>query len=70
MKKPKLCPRCKKVVLDPREAMNALSRRDNETYICSQCGTEEAMFDFLIHTTKEKEKAWLAKGGSNADQKS
>jgi predicted RNA-binding Zn-ribbon protein involved in translation (DUF1610 family) len=26
--------------------MNALSRRDNATYICSDCGLQEAMSDF------------------------
>ena len=40
------CPRCKKNRLNPRMVMNALSRRDNETFICSLCGTEEAMEDF------------------------
>lgn len=41
---PVVCPRC-------GGAMNgypALSRRDNKTEICSDCGTEEAMFDFAM----------------------
>ena len=25
----------------------AISRRDNKTYICSNCGTREALFDFI-----------------------
>lgn len=29
--------------LDTDEAMNALSREDNETMICTQCGTKEAL---------------------------
>ena len=41
------CPRCKVRDLHPDEVMNALSRKDNETYICSQCGTEEALEEFI-----------------------
>lgn len=44
---PKICPRCKKNELDPVLAMNALSRLDNETYICSGCGSEEAFDAYL-----------------------
>lgn len=36
------CPRCKK----PIEGYPAVSRVDNETDICSPCGTKEAMWDF------------------------
>ena len=25
----------------------SISRRDNKTYICSNCGTREALFDFI-----------------------
>ncbi len=42
----KKCPRCKKLKLKEEQAMNALSRRDNKTYICSDCGTDEAMIDY------------------------
>lgn len=38
-----LCPRCKTIPLDPVQVMNSLSRVDNDTYICSPCGTAEAM---------------------------
>jgi len=37
------CPRCKK---DYKE-YPALSRVDNKTNICSKCGTEEAIFNFV-----------------------
>ena len=37
------CPRCKK---DYPE-YPALSRKDNKTNICSSCGTEEALFNFM-----------------------
>ena len=60
-----ICPRCKKRKLYDKEIMNKLSRRDNKTYICSDCGTEEAFFDSLNRkrgfTAEEikKERAWL-----------
>lgn len=39
------CPRCGGPMQSPT-ARNALSRVDNETYVCSSCGTNEAMFQF------------------------
>lgn len=41
----KKCPRCEQNTLDPIEVKNALSRRDNKTYICSDCGIDEAVED-------------------------
>jgi len=39
----KLCPKCKKIItLYP-----ALSRRDNKTFICSDCGAQEALEDWF-----------------------
>lgn len=38
------CPRCGKTVT----CYPALSRRDNETYICDECGEAEARFDYVI----------------------
>jgi len=43
---PLKCPRCKQMKLHPEQVLNALSRRDNKTYICSPCGTDEAMVDY------------------------
>lgn len=43
------CPRCGGGVPSDRdrgEYPGALSRVDNKTYICSQCGTDEAMFNW------------------------
>lgn len=38
------CPRCNYLTLrTDRPALNALSRKDNETYVCSDCGTDEAL---------------------------
>ena len=39
------CPRCRELKLNPVQVHNALSRRDNKTYICSDCGLHEAMID-------------------------
>lgn len=36
------CPRCKWNLL---KRHNAISRRDNKTAICSECGTQEALED-------------------------
>ena len=36
------CPRCKQKTTD----YPALSRKDNKTEICSQCGTDEAMIQW------------------------
>ncbi len=49
------CPRCGEPKIDEREVMNALSRRDNKTYICSDCGTEEALVDIGAM----KERVWV-----------
>ena len=45
--KTKICSRCKENELDSIEVRNALSRRDNKTYICSDCGVDEAMLDYF-----------------------
>lgn len=50
----KECPRCKRMTLDPIEARNALSRRDNKTYICSDCGKQEALEDMLAYSLQKK----------------
>lgn len=39
------CPTCNGPMHEEL-VMNALSRRDNATYICSDCGLAEAMQDF------------------------
>ena len=42
---PWTCPRCGKISAD----YPALSRTDNKTDICSQCGLDEAMSDWAKH---------------------
>ena len=65
-----ICPRCKKRTY---YKYPALSRRDNKTEICSECGNAEAMFDIMkynahiqeVYTKEElqkiidREQAWL-----------
>lgn len=41
-----LCPRCMKNLLQ-LNGLDAVSRTDNRTLICSPCGTAEGMEDFL-----------------------
>ena len=53
MNKPTICPKCNKPYTEPP----ALSRRDNETYICSACGTEEALEDAMNIGLMSKEDA-------------
>ncbi len=54
-----ICPRCLEDTMKEPKVRNALSRRDNNTYICSNCGTEEALIDDGIvlktKTVMEKE---------------
>jgi predicted RNA-binding Zn-ribbon protein involved in translation (DUF1610 family) len=38
------CPSCGKVAV-----LDALSRRDNDTMICSDCGTKEALEDMFAN---------------------
>jgi len=49
MQKPKRCPICKGWIPNndtPGAYPGALSRRDNKTEICSECGQMEAFEDF------------------------
>ena len=44
----KICPMCKSNFLkDPLVRYCSLSRKDNKTYICNDCGNNEAMSDYL-----------------------
>lgn len=44
------CPKCKKKVT----CHPGTSRRDNKTSICSDCCTDEAIFDWQVAMTKQK----------------
>ncbi|MBA7493259.1 hypothetical protein ES702_03816 [subsurface metagenome] len=56
------CPGCKKFKLNPTKTMNALSRKNDKIYVCSDCGTLEG-FDSLkviieeIEDKKKRKKA-------------
>ena len=45
------CPHCKEEVND----FPAISRRDNKTEICSDCGTKEALNDYFKSNKEEHE---------------
>ena len=41
------CPRCGRDAMKPRLHTNALSRHADGIFICDECGTSEAMLDFM-----------------------
>lgn len=47
----KICPKCEREY----DGYPALSRRDNKTEICPNCGVQEAIEDFLKHEQKRTE---------------
>ena len=47
----KKCPFCGR----PYFGIGAISRRDNKTEICSECGTGEAMYDWFSYLKKKEE---------------
>ena len=51
-RKERVCPVCGKTYT----YYPAISRRDNKTEICPQCGTAEALEDFFNNTYKEEQK--------------
>ena len=55
------CPRCGENTLRiDRPAMNALSRTDNLTYVCSRCGTEEGLQAMAAGMALHSKDAWRA----------
>jgi len=56
----KTCPRCGEPGMNEDPALNALSRRDNKTYICSPCGNAEAIYDLHLALVRENESRWLS----------
>lgn len=48
----KICPKCGKTF----KGVGALSRRDNKTEICSECGRKEAINDYFKFINFEKHK--------------
>lgn len=55
------CPRCGEETLRlDRPAMNALSRTDNATYVCSRCGTNEGLEAMAAGMALHSKAAWRA----------
>tara|TARA_R110002110_G_scaffold162785_9_gene362291 strand:- start:1108 stop:1290 length:183 start_codon:yes stop_codon:yes gene_type:complete len=48
------CPTCKEQTLHEEEVLNCLSRKDNKTYICGNCGLREALSDLRGHIHWDK----------------
>jgi len=55
----KKCPRCGNRSMHDEKAMNSLSRRDGRTYICNNCGNEEAFIDQGWREPDEREKKFV-----------
>jgi predicted RNA-binding Zn-ribbon protein involved in translation (DUF1610 family) len=55
------CPRCgqERLRID-RPALNALSRTDNKTYVCSDCGTSEGLEAMARGMANSSKGAWKA----------
>jgi len=63
-----ICPRCGGAIpnnMTPGAYPGALSRWDNDTEICSDCGYEEAIIDWTNGTYREGGSAWLSPTGEN-----
>jgi len=45
-----ICPKCGRKKVYEEKVLNKLSRRDNKTYICQDCGNDEAVVDFMCNT--------------------
>jgi len=48
------------MTLEDEQVLNCLSRRDNETYICGECGNEEALIDEGIIPEDQIERDFVA----------
>jgi hypothetical protein len=57
----KECPRCHKPALHDDPARNTLSLRDDKTYICNDCGDDEAFIDLGEMVPDELERDFVAK---------
>ena len=55
----KHCPRCHLPKLEDDENLNALSHRDNKTFICFECGDDESFIDAGLQVPDENELAFV-----------
>lgn len=51
--KGEICPRCENEKLYSIKTRNAISRIDQETYICSKCAREEALINAGLENSEE-----------------
>ena len=56
----KECPRCHDMTMNDDEIMNSLSRRDNKTYICHECGDDEGFIDAGVMQPDDLEHDFVA----------
>lgn len=57
----KKCPRCHKMTMEDFDRLNPLSRRDDNTYICNECGDEEDCIDHGMNPPNKLEIDFVAK---------
>ncbi len=63
------CPRCGRDTLKPALHTNALSRHADGIYICDECGTAEAMLDFMRNPMPTEEWAVFRASKPESDLK-
>lgn len=62
-----MCPRCgRETDIQRLPLRQALSRKDNETYICSSCGVDEAMLDLRAQVQGIEADVWPGYPGVTA----
>ena len=57
----KKCPRCHRMLMRDDDVLNKLSRRDNKTYICFECGEDESGIDLGVQRPDQLERDFVAK---------
>lgn len=64
-----ICPKCGQNTLyrQPYEAWNAVSRLDNRTYICPECGTLEALETIMAGSPAPKSRWTLPHAPSQSE---
>jgi len=56
----KKCPRCHQLTMKDDDVLNSLSRRDNKTYICNECGHDESYIDARMMPVGKLERDFVA----------
>ena len=63
------CPRCGRDTMKPDLHTNALSRHADGIYVCDDCGTAEAMLDFMRNPLPLECRAQFREGEATTDFK-